>query len=160
MLNKYNANIRARELAKLIYEIRKDGLQVSTTSNGSIAVVNRSWQYETNVEVRDKDNNILPCYYTEIGVGCFVSLPHGKDNCIIPPSSLPDNKIYAQDFNMVVSDPNGQFVSISEINDMIKSGVIMLNRHRLKEYKFDTTVTYDKDKYTKEEAMKLFGDLI
>lgn len=64
-------------------------------------------------------------------------------------------KMYAKDFNMVQSDINGQFVKISEINRMIEYGVIVVDREKLKEYKFNTTVTYDKDKFTREEAMSL-----
>ena len=66
------------------------------------------------------------------------------------------DQMYANDFNMVQSDPNGQFVRISEINKMIEYGVITVDSEKLKEYKFDTTVTYDKEKYTREEAMKLW----
>lgn len=66
------------------------------------------------------------------------------------------DRMYANDFNMVESNPNGQFVRISEINDMIKSGVITIDRQRLREYKFDTTVIYNNDKYTREEAMRLW----
>lgn len=64
--------------------------------------------------------------------------------------------MYPNDFNMVQSDSNGDFVRISEINKMIEYGAITVNREKLKEYKFDTTVRYDKDKYTREEAMKLW----
>jgi predicted nucleotidyltransferase len=64
--------------------------------------------------------------------------------------------MYANDFNMVQSDANGQFVKISEINKMIKYGVISVDREKLKEYKFDTTVIYNKEKMTREEAMKLW----
>lgn len=64
--------------------------------------------------------------------------------------------VYASDFNMVQSDSNGQFVRISEINKMIECGAITVDREKLKEYKFDTTVTYDKEKFTREEAMKLW----
>lgn len=65
-------------------------------------------------------------------------------------------KMYANDFNMVQSDMNEQFVRISEINKMIEYGAIIVDREKLKEYKFDTTVTYNKDKFTREEAMKLW----
>lgn len=64
--------------------------------------------------------------------------------------------VYASDFNMVQSDLNGQFVRISEINKMIECGAITVDREKLKEYKFDTTVSYDKEKYTREEAMELW----
>lgn len=66
------------------------------------------------------------------------------------------NKLYTNDFNMVSSNSNGQFVRISEINKMIECGVIQVDRQKLKEYKFDTSVIYDKEKYTREEAMKLW----
>ena len=68
------------------------------------------------------------------------------------------NRIYGNDFNMVQSDINGEFVRISEINEMIKYGAITIDREKLKEYKFDTTVKYDKEKYTREKAMKLWYD--
>ena len=64
--------------------------------------------------------------------------------------------VYASDFNMVQSDLNGQFVRISEINKMIECGAIAVDREKLKEYKFDTTVSYNKEKYTREEAMELW----
>lgn len=66
------------------------------------------------------------------------------------------NTIFASDFNMVESNPNGQFVRVSEINDMIKYGAIKINREKMDEYKFDMTVIYDKDKISREDAMKLW----
>ena len=66
------------------------------------------------------------------------------------------DRMYANDFNMVESNPNGQFVRISEINKMIECGAISIDREKIKEYKFDTTVMYNKDKMTREEAMKLW----
>lgn len=33
-------------------------------------------------------------------------------------------KIYAADFNMSESNPNGEFVRVSEINDMITKGIL------------------------------------
>lgn len=66
------------------------------------------------------------------------------------------DRLYAKDFNMVESNQNGQFVRISELNKMIEYGAIQINRQKIQEYKFDTRVTYDKDKYTREEAMKLW----
>jgi hypothetical protein len=101
MLDKYNAHIRAKELAKLIYEIRKDGLQITTNSNGSIAVINTAWKYRTNNEVRDEDGNILP-YYAEINVGYCVPLPHTINSCIVLSESLLDDEIYAKDLNTTV----------------------------------------------------------
>lgn len=66
-------------------------------------------------------------------------------------------KIYAEDFNMSQSDPNGEFVRVSEINKMIEYGAIIIDRSKLEEYKFDTRVMYNKEKYTREEAMKLWN---
>lgn len=65
------------------------------------------------------------------------------------------NKIYAEDFNMSQYS-NEEFVRVSEINKMIEYGAIIINRSKLEEYKFDTRVTYDKEKYTREEAMRLW----
>ena len=48
------------------------------------------------------------------------------------------DKIYIEDFNMAESNPNGQFVKISEINEMIKYGVIFIDRQKLKEYHAST----------------------
>ena len=66
------------------------------------------------------------------------------------------DRLYAEDFNMVESNPNEQFVRISELNKMIEYGAIHIDRQKIQEYKFDTRVTYNKDKYTRGEAMKLW----
>ena len=66
------------------------------------------------------------------------------------------DRLYAEDFNMSKSNPNGEFVRISELNKMIECGAIQIDRQKIEEYKFDTRVTYDKNKYTREEAMKLW----
>lgn len=66
------------------------------------------------------------------------------------------SKLYPDDFNMVIADANGEFVRIHELNQMISCGALTINREKLEEYKFDTTVIYDKKKYTKEEAMHLW----
>lgn len=66
------------------------------------------------------------------------------------------DRLYAEDFNMSESNPNGQFVRVSELNKMIEYGAIQINRQKIEEYKFDTRVTYDKEKYTREEATKLW----
>ena len=63
------------------------------------------------------------------------------------------DKMYANDFNLVEYRSSGQFVRISEINKMIEYGIITVDRSKIKEYKFDITVMYNKDKYTREEAM-------
>lgn len=50
------------------------------------------------------------------------------------------DKIYTKDFNMSQLDSNGNFVRVSEINEMIEYGAITINRSKLEEYKFDTRV--------------------
>lgn len=65
-------------------------------------------------------------------------------------------RLYAEDFNMSESNQNEEFVRISELNKMIECGAIQIDRQKIEEYKFDTRVTYDKNKYTREEAMKLW----
>lgn len=47
-------------------------------------------------------------------------------------------KLYADDFNVVVSDPNGQFVNLREINRMIELGAIKVDREKVEEYKTGT----------------------
>lgn len=66
------------------------------------------------------------------------------------------NSVFANDFNLVESNSNGQFVRIGEINDMIKYGAIKIDREKMEEYKFDTTVIYNKDKNSREDVMKLW----
>ncbi len=67
------------------------------------------------------------------------------------------NKFYAEDFNMSQLDSNREFVRVSEINKMIEFGAIIIDRSKLEEYKFDTRVIYNKDKFSREEAMKLWA---
>lgn len=69
-------------------------------------------------------------------------------------------KMSPSDFTMSEINSNGEFVRISEINDMIDYGVLKLDEVKLKEYHFDTRVTYDKELYTREQAMILFGSLV
>ena len=49
-------------------------------------------------------------------------------------------RVYPSDFNMSENTSQESFVRVSEINDMIAYGVFKLDRNKLKEYKFDTTV--------------------
>ncbi len=42
------------------------------------------------------------------------------------------DKLYAHDFNMVESNPNGQFVRISELNQMIGCGALSVDRKKWK----------------------------
>lgn len=60
------------------------------------------------------------------------------------------------DFNMSFTDDNGTFVRVEEINEMIKLGIIKVDDQKLKEYRFDTRVQYDKTRYSKKEMMKLW----
>lgn len=67
-------------------------------------------------------------------------------------------KICADDFNMIHYESNESYVRVSEINKMIEYGAITIDRQKLREYKFDTTVMYNKDVFTREEAMRLWFD--
>lgn len=42
------------------------------------------------------------------------------------------------DFNVVVTDTNGHFIRIEELNKMIECGAITINREKLEEYKIKT----------------------
>lgn len=49
-------------------------------------------------------------------------------------------RMYSEDFNMVVSNSNGQFVRISELNTMIEFGAIKIDRELLEKYKNETRI--------------------
>ena len=66
-------------------------------------------------------------------------------------------RVYPSDYNMSENKSQKSFVRVSEINDMIAYGVFKLDRNKLKEYKFDTIVIYNKERYTREETMKMRG---
>lgn len=70
------------------------------------------------------------------------------------------DKMYPSDFNVSESNPNGCFIKIDELNDMIAYGVLKLDETKLKEYHFDTRVTYNKEIYTRKQAMNLFSNLV
>nr|DAZ51677.1 MAG TPA: hypothetical protein [Caudoviricetes sp.] len=70
------------------------------------------------------------------------------------------NRMYPSDFNVSESNSNGCFIRMDELNDMIAYGVLKLDETKLKEYHFDTRVTYNKEIYTREQAMNLFGNLV
>ena len=70
------------------------------------------------------------------------------------------DRMYSSDFNVSESNSNGDLVRIDEINNMIAYGVLKLDETKLKEYHFDTRVTYNKEIYTREQAMNLFGSLV
>ena len=70
------------------------------------------------------------------------------------------DRMYLSDFNVSESNPNGEFIKIDELNDMIAYGVLKLNETKLKEYHFNTRFTYNKEIYTRQQAMNLFGNLV
>ena len=65
-------------------------------------------------------------------------------------------KMVAKDFNYFISQYNHVLVKLEEINKMIEYGVLTLNKDKLDEYKFDTTVFYNEKKYTRDEAFKMW----
>lgn len=70
------------------------------------------------------------------------------------------DRMYPSDFNVSESNSNGCFIRMDELNDMIAYGILKLDETKLKEYHFDTRVTYNKEIYTREQAMNLFGNLV
>lgn len=70
------------------------------------------------------------------------------------------DRMYPSDFNVSESNSNGCFIRMDELNDMIAYGVLKLDETKLKEYHFDTRVTYNKEIYTRKQAMNLFGNLV
>lgn len=62
----------------------------------------------------------------------------------------------ATDFNYFISEYNHPLVKLEEINKMIEYGVLTLDEDKLLEYKFDTTVSYNKERYTKDEAFEMW----
>lgn len=70
------------------------------------------------------------------------------------------DRMYPSDFNVSESNSNGCFIRMDELNDMITYGVLKLDETKLKEYHFDTRVTYNKEIYTREQAMNLFSNLV
>lgn len=65
--------------------------------------------------------------------------------------------LFTEDFNVVLSNQNGTFVRIEELNQMTTYGAIKIDREKLKEYKRDTTIIYDEKEYSKEEIKKYWG---
>lgn len=58
-----------------------------------------------------------------------------------------------EDFNMSESNSNGIFVRLEEINKMIAYGVLSVDKEKLLDYKFDTTVMYSG---SREDAFELW----
>ncbi len=50
------------------------------------------------------------------------------------------NKLYPSDFNVSESNPNGVWVRLNEINEMIDFEVLQVDDDKLKEYHCDTRV--------------------
>lgn len=50
-------------------------------------------------------------------------------------------KFNSEDFNVVISEPNGEFVRISELNDMIWNRAIIIDIEKLENYKRNTRTT-------------------
>lgn len=50
------------------------------------------------------------------------------------------------DFSMSMTDINGTFIKLEEINRMISLGVLKVDEKLLAEYRFNTQVQYDGDR--------------
>lgn len=51
-----------------------------------------------------------------------------------------ENKLYPSEFCMSMTDPNGVFVRLSEINEMISDGILRVDFDKLEQRIFDKTV--------------------
>lgn len=51
-----------------------------------------------------------------------------------------ENKLYPSEFCMSMTDPNGTFVRLSEINEMIADGILTVYFDKLEQRIFDKTV--------------------
>lgn len=51
-----------------------------------------------------------------------------------------ENKLYPSEFCMSMTDPNGTFVKLAEINEMIDDGILRIDFDKLEQRIFDKTV--------------------
>ena len=51
-----------------------------------------------------------------------------------------ENKLFPSEFCMSITDPNGTFVKLSEINEMISDGILTVDFDKLEQRIFDKTV--------------------
>ncbi len=51
-----------------------------------------------------------------------------------------ENKLYPSEFCMSMTDPNGVFVSLTEINEMIADSILTVDFDKLEQRIFDKTV--------------------
>lgn len=51
-----------------------------------------------------------------------------------------DNRLYPSEFCMSMTDPNGIFVKLEEINQMISEGVLTVDFEKLEQRIYDRTV--------------------
>lgn len=51
-----------------------------------------------------------------------------------------ENKLYPSEFCMSITDSNGTFVRLSEINEMIADGILTVDFDKLEQRIFDKTV--------------------
>ena len=47
------------------------------------------------------------------------------------------DKFYKSDFNVVISDSNGHWINIKELNKMVECEVITINEEKLEQYYID-----------------------
>ena len=51
-----------------------------------------------------------------------------------------ENKLYSSEFCMSMTDPNGTFVRLAKINEMIADGILKVDFDKLEKRIFDKTV--------------------
>ena len=70
------------------------------------------------------------------------------------------DEVYPRDFNMAVTENGETLVRVREINEMIRRGILTLDRKKMNEYHFDTRFAYNKESLTRNEAFNLYMCLI
>lgn len=50
------------------------------------------------------------------------------------------NKLYSSDFNVSESNPNGVWVRLNEINDMIACGILQVDKNKLLDYHINSRI--------------------
>ena len=51
-----------------------------------------------------------------------------------------ENKLYPSEFSMSITDSNGTYVRLSEINEMISEGILIVDFDKLEQRIYDKTV--------------------
>ncbi|MBU5333599.1 hypothetical protein KQI61_15475 [Anaerocolumna aminovalerica] len=50
------------------------------------------------------------------------------------------NKFYYYDFNVMQADVNGHWVTVEELNELVKRGAITINQDKIEQYHNETRI--------------------